>query len=72
MQAAVAECDKTSTELEKSSQLFIDAKAGLLHLKDMLEDLPRNGPPVPFSDETLVEVIVQCGDCIERAQKVME
>lgn len=72
MQIAVTECNSASTNLEKSSQLLIDAKAGLQHLKEMLEDLPKKGPPVPLSDDTLVEVIVQCGDCMERAQKVME
>merc|ERR1719382_1219934 len=57
LQAAL---DRVKTRYLRMTKVFIDIRVGIEHMADKLEPVRPDVPPVPISDETIVDVMQQC------------
>jgi len=57
LQAAL---DRVKTRYLRMTKVFIDIRVGIEHMADKLEPVRLDVPPVPISDETIVDVMQQC------------
>ena len=59
--AAQAKYDRNKDKLERIEKTLINAKAGIEHLCEKLNEIKLQGVPnVLVSDNTLVEAMIQC------------
>lgn len=42
------------------TKVFIDVRAGIEHMADMLDPVKLEVPAVPISDDTIIDVMQQC------------
>ena len=52
--------ERSKTRHARLQKLFIDIRVGIEHMADKLEPVKLDVPPVPVSDETIVDVMLQC------------
>mmetsp|Transcript_19933 Transcript_19933/g.64893 ORF Transcript_19933/g.64893 Transcript_19933/m.64893 type:complete len:579 (+) Transcript_19933:36-1772(+) len=53
-------CDRSRLKFERVARILIAMKAGTEHLADKLEGIKIEAPQIPVSDETVVDVMMQC------------
>uniref|UniRef100_A0A7S3CVB4 ODAD1 central coiled coil region domain-containing protein n=1 Tax=Palpitomonas bilix TaxID=652834 RepID=A0A7S3CVB4_9EUKA len=56
---ANAKLERNRQKYERIARILIDVKAGIEHLSDKLESVKIDAAPIPLTDETLVEVLLQ-------------
>jgi hypothetical protein len=52
--------DRVKTRHGRLTQVFVDIRAGIEHMADKLEPVKLDQPAVPVSDDTIVDVMLQC------------
>jgi coiled-coil domain-containing protein 151 len=52
--------ERTKLRHQRMTKVFIDVRAGIEHMADKLETVKLDVPAVPISDETIVDVMLQC------------
>ena len=52
--------ERSKTRHARLQELFIDIRVGIEHMAAKLEPVKLDVPPVPVSDETIVDVMLQC------------
>jgi septation ring formation regulator EzrA len=58
---AQAKYDRNKEKLERINKVLVNAKAGIEHLCEKLNDIKLEGiPNVTVTDNTLVEALIQC------------
>merc|ERR1719382_1013876 len=57
---AQAALERVKTRYLRMTKVFIDIRVGIEHMADKLEPVRLDVPPVPISDETIVDVMQQC------------
>eukprot|EP00163_Fabomonas_tropica_P028352 TRINITY_DN574_c1_g1_i2.p2 TRINITY_DN574_c1_g1~~TRINITY_DN574_c1_g1_i2.p2 ORF type:complete len:438 (+),score=180.01 TRINITY_DN574_c1_g1_i2:3654-4967(+) len=57
---ANAKCERNKQKFERIARVLINAKAGIEHLADKLENVKSDLPTVPLTDDTVVEVLSIC------------
>jgi len=59
--AAQTKYDRNKEKLERINKVLVNAKAGIEHLSEKLNDIKIEGiPNVVVSDNTLVDALIQC------------
>ena len=59
--SAQAKYDRNKEKLERINKVLVNAKAGIEHLCEKLNDIKLEGiPNVKVLDNTLVEALIQC------------
>lgn len=63
---AQAKYDRNKEKLERINKVLVNAKAGIEHLSEKLNDIKLEGiPNVMVTDNTLVEALIQCEQKLE-------
>jgi hypothetical protein len=58
--------DRNNDKLERINKILVNAKAGIEHLCEKLNDIKLEGiPNVMVTDNTLVEALIQCEQKLE-------
>ncbi|KOO27435.1 neurofilament triplet l [Chrysochromulina tobinii] len=57
---ATSSCDRIKTRHSRLTKVFVDIRAGVEHMADKLEAVKLDVPSVPVSDDTIVDVMLQC------------
>ena len=58
--------ERNKDKLERISKILVNAKAGIEHLSEKLNDIKLEGvPTVMVTDNTLVEALIQCEQKLE-------
>merc|ERR1719261_1749494 len=52
--------DRVKTRHGRLTKTFVDIRAGIEHMSDKLEPVKLDQPAVPVSDDTIVDVMLQC------------
>jgi len=52
--------DRVKTRHGRLTKVFVDIRAGIEHMSDKLEPVKLDQPAVPVSDDTIVDVMLQC------------
>jgi len=52
--------DRIKTRHSRLAKVFVDIRAGVEHMADKLEAVKLDVPSVPFTEETVVDVMLQC------------
>lgn len=57
---ATAVQERVKTRHSRLTKVFVDIRAGIEHMSDKLEPVKLDQPAVPVSDDTIVDVMLQC------------
>jgi len=57
---ATASQDRIKTRHSRLTKVFVDIRAGVEHMADKLDAVKLDVPSVPVSDDTIVDVMLQC------------
>ena len=52
--------DRVKTRHARLTKVFVDIRAGIEHMADKLDAVKLDQPSVPISDDTIVDVMLQC------------
>lgn len=52
--------ERLKTRYSRVQKVFIDVRVGIEHMNDKLEHIRLDMPPLPMTDETVVDVMAQC------------
>merc|ERR1719382_1003564 len=52
--------ERVKTRYLRTTKVFIDIRVGIEHMADKLEPIKLDAAPVPVTDETIVDVMLQC------------
>jgi len=52
--------ERIKARYSRFQKVFIDVRVGIEHMNDKLDHVKLDVPPVPMTDETVVDVMVQC------------
>ena len=64
--AAQTKYDRNKEKLERINKVLVNAKAGIEHLSEKLNDIKLEGiPNVVVTDNTLVDALIQCEQKLE-------
>ena len=67
LSAANSVCDQSKQKYEKIAKVLVSVKAGTQHLVDMLDLVKMEGPTIPVSDDTIIDVLNQNELKLQRA-----
>merc|ERR1719231_1553160 len=68
---AQAALERVKTRYLRMTKVFIDIRVGIEHMADKLEPVKLDVPPVPISDETIVDVMLQCDSKLMKMHDVV-
>lgn len=54
-----SKCERARVKFERMDKILVNSKAGIEHLSELLEVLLPEEAPIPMSDETVLEVLMQ-------------
>mmetsp|Transcript_17409 Transcript_17409/g.42945 ORF Transcript_17409/g.42945 Transcript_17409/m.42945 type:complete len:570 (+) Transcript_17409:178-1887(+) len=63
--------DRVRLKFERIAKVLITMKAGTEHLNDKLEGIKHEGPAIPMSDETVVDVMAVCEQKLLKALEAL-
>ncbi|KAJ1495060.1 hypothetical protein T484DRAFT_2274321 [Baffinella frigidus] len=67
---ANSKCEKNRKRYDKMARLLVNAKAGIEHLAERLENVKlQEGGKLDMSDETVLEILTQCERKLERTRQ---
>ena len=66
-----AKLERCRLKYERLAKVLINAKAGVSHLSEKLENLRQDSQPIVMNDDTVVDILIVCEDTIMSLLKQM-